>query len=125
MLKWQLTNDKIMQVKGLTFKGPAITIIAYVTPAGVLCGEGRDVTLRDNVTRLWRNKMRCYAAETSCHAIMSLSTSLGDGIIIIQQTPEKLSWDVTSASECDTDHISPVSVSQNISTMVNWLERSH
>ena len=125
MLKWQLTNDKIMQVKGLTFKGPAITIIAYVTPAGVLCGEGRDVTLRDNVTRLWRNKMRCYAAETSCHAIMSLSTSLGDGIIIIQQTPEKLSWAVTSASECDTDHISPVSVSQNISTMVNWLERSH
>ena len=52
MLKWQLTNDKIMQVKGLTFKGPAITIIAYVTAAGVLCGEGRDVTLRDNVTRL-------------------------------------------------------------------------
>ena len=52
MLKWQLTNDKIMQVKGLTFKGSAITIIAYVTAAGVLCGEGRDVTLRDNVTRL-------------------------------------------------------------------------
>ena len=37
MPKWQLTNDKIMQVKGVTFKGPAITIIAYVTPAGVLC----------------------------------------------------------------------------------------
>lgn len=52
MLKRQLTNDKIMQVKGLTFKAPAITIIAYVTLAGVLCGEGSDVTLRDTVTRL-------------------------------------------------------------------------
>ena len=52
MLKRQLTNDKIMQVKGLTFKAPAITNIAYVTLAGVLCGEGSDVTLRDTVTRL-------------------------------------------------------------------------